>query len=122
MSGSFDSDREVERLRAAIASVKGELRGLAHPTAVERLRDALRRHNAFVPEETVDLLARLMSDPWWPVRHPLQALRPHARRRRAVDVDAERYARQAEEFSARLEHVLRSRTSRVLLHLEQTNS
>ncbi|HET8603276.1 MAG TPA: hypothetical protein VFM09_05050 [Marmoricola sp.] len=107
MVSDFDPDHEAERLRTAIDSVKGELRGVPHAKAIERLQDALRRNNAFVPEETVVRLARLMSDPWWPVRHPLQALRPHAHRG-APHVDDERYARQAEELSIRLERILES--------------
>lgn len=108
-SDSF-ADQEAERLRAALESVRHDLRGLPHASAIERLKDALRRHDVFLSEDTVSRLATLMSDPWWPVRHPLSALSTVLRRRTTVDVESMRYARQAEQLSTRLDHLLELET------------
>lgn len=108
MPVSFNPEKEAKRLRAAIDSVKGDVRGLPHTTAIHRLEEALRSQGAYLPADVVSHLARTMSDPWWPVRHPLRALRPLVRRRATVDSESVQTERQANELAAKLDPILES--------------
>jgi len=54
---------------------------------------------------TVRHIARRMSDPWWPVKHPLRAWREARRERVEPDLESARYEAEADELSLRLRGV-----------------
>jgi hypothetical protein len=65
----------MNRIQRAIALVRSEMRGLPDEVAIERLRQALIGEAAYLSPHTLRTVARSLSDPWWPVRHPLRAWR-----------------------------------------------
>jgi hypothetical protein len=89
-------------MTAAIDSVKPRLGGLPVGVVEARLVSALRGRDAFVPMETVRSLARSLSDPWWPLKHPVQVAR-EIRDRKRVDPESARCEAEADELADRLD-------------------
>lgn len=92
-------------LRAALDSVRKEIRGLPPDRAEEVLTAALRDRDAYFDPHAVRVLARQMSDPWWALRHPLQARRSLRTADDGPDQESARLAAESEGLSRRLEGV-----------------
>lgn len=99
----FDPEQQVRGIRAAVDSVKSEVRGLPREEAKARLLAALRQHEAFLPMAEVDSLARQLSDPWSPLRHPVRAIRQIRREAREPDPESVRSQAEADDLGTRLE-------------------
>jgi hypothetical protein len=100
-----DPERRLERIRAAVRSVKSEVRGLPQDEAEERLVSALRLHDAFLSRSSVRVLARSMRDPWWVHRHPIKAWRQSRRDFDAPDPESDRCAAETARLSRKLEEI-----------------
>lgn len=100
--GQDDLDAHVERVRAAVASVKSELRGLPQEEAVNRLVSALRQHDAFMDMREVRVLARDLRDPSWARRHPVRAFRQTRQIFGRWDPESRRLEAEVEELSDRV--------------------
>jgi hypothetical protein len=95
-------EERVRRTQKAVRSVRRDVRGLPEEAAVERLVEALRHHDAYLPPQTVKLLARRMSAPWWSVRHPLRAWREVRQDSRAPDPESAQAQAEADDVSRRV--------------------
>lgn len=93
-------------LRAAVRSVKKEIRGLPQDRAEELLTAALRNHDAYLDQRSVRVLARQMSQPWWAVRHPFKARRRMRGAGDEPDEESVRLQAESEDLSRRLEGVV----------------
>lgn len=74
------AEATARRIRAAIASVKDEVRRLPQAQAETRLSAVLGDDRRVLGSRGVKQVVRHIQDPWWSVKHPLLALR-EARRR-----------------------------------------
>jgi hypothetical protein len=92
----------MRRTQKAVRSVRRDVRGLPEEAAVERLVEALRQHDAYLPPSSVKLLARQMSAPWWSVRHPLRAWREVRHDFRAPDRESAQAQAEADDLSRRV--------------------
>jgi len=92
---------------AALDSVKPGARGLPVAEVEARLTHALREHGAFLPPDDIRFIARILADPWWPLKRPVVAFRETRRRRRpTVDPNWIRLEDETAYLDTRLEHVL----------------
>jgi hypothetical protein len=89
----------MERVLAAVDSVKSDVRGLTQDDAEGRLVSALRQQNAFLDMPAVRVLARDLRDPWWALRHPLKAWRQTRQMFEAPDPESETSEAEAEKLS-----------------------
>lgn len=69
------ADALARRIRAAIAAVKGEIRGLPPDQAEARLSAALGADHRVLGPQDLRRLVRHIQDPWWGVKHPLRSWR-----------------------------------------------
>lgn len=97
-----DLDERMRRIQQAVRSVRRDVRRLPEEAAVQRLVDALRQHDAYLPPQTVRLLARRMSEPWWSVRHPLRAWRKVREDFAAPDRESAQAQAETDDFSRRV--------------------
>lgn len=74
------------------------MRGLPVDEATSHLEESLRSHDAFLPADMIEPLARQLADPWWAVRHPVRAVRDARTRSRAADDEAARCQAEAERL------------------------
>ncbi len=104
-AAEHESESEYGRhVRAAIDSVRAS-RGLSQAAVEEHLRTALERREVTLPQRTVQGLARDISDPWWPLKHPVQLAREFRGRKR-VDPESARCEAEAADLGTRLEGLL----------------
>ena len=82
--------------------MRRDVRGLPEEAAVQRLVDALRHHQAYLPPQGVSLLARRLPGPWWSVRHLLRARREVREDLAAPDPQSTQAEAEANDFSRRV--------------------
>ncbi|HLN75806.1 MAG TPA: hypothetical protein VK204_02100 [Nocardioidaceae bacterium] len=89
-------------VRAAMRSVRREVRGLPLDAATERLTRALRERDVYVPPSQLRSLARHLADPWWLLKHPIRGRRELRLDARAgADPESLRLEREADGVGAR---------------------
>jgi hypothetical protein len=92
-------------IKSAIDEVQRDSRGLPVAVVEARLVSALRKRDAFLPIKHVRCLARDMADPWWPVKHPVQAMREVRSHRTSTDPDSTRLEAEADHLEQRFDLV-----------------
>ncbi|MFN3602843.1 MAG: hypothetical protein ACK4UY_15785 [Dietzia sp.] len=102
MTNGPEHPEAIERIRAAVASVKSDVRGLSQADAEGRLVSALRQHDAFLSRASVRVLARDLRDPWWARRHPVKAFRQTRQLFAEPDLESGGSEAEADELSRRL--------------------
>lgn len=89
-----------ESFQRAVDAVRNDVKGLPHDAATERLLDAMRREDVYMPRQVVSGVARGLSDPWWNFRHPFRAWREM--RHHEADSEGDRMQVEADELSHRI--------------------
>jgi hypothetical protein len=77
---NLSEDEDAENLEESLVAfnaemdtLRGHLSKLTHDQLESRLHDLSRAHGLTVGEAEVELIARLLKDERWPLRHPMQA-------------------------------------------------
>lgn len=97
------ADWHGEQIHGAIEAASRDTRGLRPAKAEERLVAELRARGVFLSQGTVRELALHMSDPWWPARHPVKAMRQLRADNRADDLESRRYKAEADALHERID-------------------
>jgi hypothetical protein len=71
----FSPARLAARVREVCDRVGAHARGRLHQEVRVELVEALREIDQWMPQAELDLLARSMADPWWGIKHPVEAAR-----------------------------------------------
>jgi hypothetical protein len=67
--------RLAARVRVVCDRVGAQARGRPHQEVQAELEEAFREIDQWMPQAELDLLARSMTDPWWAIKHPVEAAR-----------------------------------------------
>ena len=100
----MDFEAYAADVRDVVRSVKPELRGMSHADAEACLQQALRERDLIMPPAQVRVIARLVADPWWQVKHPIRSRR--VLRRETQLPDAEELEAETDEMVLRVDDVL----------------
>lgn len=93
-------------VRSTMEGLKGELRGQPVNVAEQRLVDALRAKDIFLPRGTLRTFAVQLADPWWSLKHPLRARRQFREWARQADPESTAAETEADEVAARIERIV----------------
>jgi hypothetical protein len=63
------------RVREVCDRVSAHARGRPHQAVRAELEEAFREIDQWMPLAELDLMARSMADPWWAIKHPVEAAR-----------------------------------------------
>src|SRR4030095_15520150 len=63
------------RVREVCDRVGAHARGRPHQAVRAELEEAFREIDQWMPLAELDLMARSMADPWWAIKHPVEAAR-----------------------------------------------
>lgn len=103
-AGTGEDGGLTQPTRAALQTLRRELRGKSLEEAQAHLGVVLREQKVFLPAAVLRRLARQLLDPWWALKHPLRSWW-ELQRAAGEDAVIETAGNRLEELQSRLERV-----------------